>query len=141
MNPIQAFLRRWRGRQPRPAFTRSRDRYPEYPLHVVGESHHQRVLAELVAGSDTPGPRYPLRGAECPVVAHVMPDDANPYDAHAVRVEIDGRHVGHLGRDDARHYRDAYGAQGLRVKALIVGGWDDGVTTGFFGVRLDLSLE
>lgn len=63
-------------------------------LEVHGESHHQEALALVanLAGGDV------LRRA---VVAVLVPDPRNEYDRNAVRVEVFGRLVGYVPRDEA----------------------------------------
>jgi hypothetical protein len=82
------------------------------------------------------------------VSARLVPEADNPYDDHAVRVEIVGRKVGHLSRADARRYRTVHADQPLSVRALIVGGWDQRYRgepwkgeTGKFGVRIAFNIE
>jgi hypothetical protein len=131
------------------AFVDSADLYEEYPFEIVGESHHQDILLEIVTASDDPGPDWPYRGAQCRVSAVIVPEDDNADDPLAVRVEIGGRTVGRLGRDDALLYRQLLSAARTpAVAALIVGGWDRAAhgevgpkPQGCFGVRLAFSLN
>jgi hypothetical protein len=80
------------------------------------------------------------------VTARLVPEADNLYDDEAVRVEIDGRKVGHLSRADARRFRRVRATNAVPVKALIVGGWDHGDEAydrarGSFGVRLAFKIE
>jgi hypothetical protein len=68
-------------------------------LEVVGESHYQDNLWQLVGGAD----RSERVRVKITAVLAAEPD--NPYDANAVAVWIDGLKVGHLSREDARLYR------------------------------------
>lgn len=61
-------------------------------IEVVGESFYRPALQELVA--IPPGPQ----GGHVYKAALVC-DPSNPYDRNAVKVMIDGRHVGHLPRE------------------------------------------
>jgi hypothetical protein len=124
------------------------DRHPDYPLHAVGESHYQDALREIVEAAEEPGPNWSYRGAQCTVTAQLIPESDDPHDSQAVRVEIQGRKVGHLSRADARQYRSIFEAQRVPIAALIVGGWDQRYrdeigprATGSFGVRLQFSME
>lgn len=69
-----------------------------YSLGVVGESHYQSALIDI-AGRHTPD------GHTVHCQAILYPEDDNPFDANAVRVEIGGDAVGYIARDDAPHVR------------------------------------
>lgn len=108
-----------------------------YQREVVGESFHQDALKAIC------GPYNP-DGRELETRAVLTPDDDNPHDPNAVRVEIQGRMVGHLPRPDAARFRADANAAGLsgvsvQVGAEIRGGWVDGKTVGQYGVRLNYS--
>ncbi len=76
-----------------------------FPVRVVGEQHYQDNLRKIV-GSSTRDEDEFITSA---ILIH---DDKNPYDDKAIRVEIDGKHVGHLGKAEARHYRERMAADG-----------------------------
>ena len=107
-----------------------------FSVDVVGESQYQDALATICGG-------YTPEGHNLEATAVLVLDDGNPYDNKAVRVEIEGRTVGHLSRANAREYRRELQKQGcpsltLSCCALIVGGWDRGSgDRGYFGVNLD----
>jgi len=114
--------------------------YRDYPIQIVGESHYQAAIRALAEAHADRGPLD--HGAECAVRAMLVPETDNPYDANAVRVEIDGRQVGHLSRADAARYRSLVGLGRAPVGALIVGGWDRGrEDRGFYGVRLAFKMD
>lgn len=109
----------------------------EYEFEVVGESFYQPALRALAGnhGSDA---------AHLVTTAVLVPDDRNPHDNKAVKVLIDGHHVGHLSRDDARSYRRRLAAkkQGMvaaQCGALVMGGFvaRNGERASY-GVRLDM---
>ncbi|HXF83143.1 MAG TPA: HIRAN domain-containing protein [bacterium] len=110
-----------------------------FRLQVVGESHYQQALEQICGGRTE-------EGANLRCVATLVLDDENPYDRNAVRVEIHGRHVGHLNREDAKAYRKFLQDQGAGAnvrgicKAWIRGGWERGDDRGHFGVFLDFEL-
>jgi hypothetical protein len=105
-----------------------------FELDIVGESHFQETLG-AVAGGKTE------EGVSVRCEATLVLDDANIHDKKAVRVEIAGRTVGHLSRENAHRYRAGTPAKRQKVHALIVGGWDRGrYDEGLFGVKLDYSL-
>jgi hypothetical protein len=109
-------------------------------LQVVGESHYQAALEAICGGRTEDG------ADDKPRIAYLILEDGNPYDPEAVRVEIDGRHVGHLSRPDARAFRAYLTGHGIQqktvyCKAQIRGGWDRGPEDrGHFGVFLDFDL-
>lgn len=112
----------------------------KFRVHVSGESHYQEALDEICGGRCYDGVQREVRAA-------LVLEDDNVADHSAVRIEIEGRTVGHLSRDDAPGYRDQLakiGRPGLRLtcRALITGGWDRGDgDAGMFGVRLDLPQD
>jgi hypothetical protein len=66
---------------------------------AVGESFYQETLTAAA------GPRIP-GGVKVPVRAVLVLEPDNPYDSDAVAVHLhDYGIVGHLGREDARKYR------------------------------------
>lgn len=107
----------------------------EYATEIVGESHYQKALESLAGG------RFE-DAAEKHVSAVLIHEDDNAHDSNAVRVDIRGKTVGYLSREDARTWRaKAPGSFRHECPAVIVGGWDRGDgDRGHFGVRLDLTL-
>lgn len=102
-----------------------------YSLAVVGESHYQDALIAIA------GP-YSEGGRSMRCYAVLDPEDDNPYDSNAVRVEIGGDTVGYIARDDAPF-----------VRMILIGRYDrcyvDAVIRGgrpgtYYGVWLDLPL-
>jgi hypothetical protein len=108
-----------------------------YSVEVVGESAHQSAL-EAIAGGRT------RDSARKHVDAVLILEDDNKYDPNAVRVEVAGKTVGYLSREDAPAYRAHLAALGQpkargACHARIVGGWDRGVgDQGSYGVYLDV---
>ncbi len=108
-----------------------------FALDVVGVSRRQDVLASAVR-------RHAGEGRTITLDALLVLEDSNPHDANAVRVEIDGQHVGYLSRDNARRYRADLAAAGqptaiVRCRARIVGGFETpSGERAHFGLRLDL---
>lgn len=93
---------------------------------VVGESHYQTVLAGA-AGGRAAGDDF---ADHLPARAVLVPEPSNPYDRHAVRVDVLGtgrpETVGYLPRDVAPEYQDALRSLGPRryatCAARITGG-------------------
>ena len=69
-----------------------------FDVIVVGVSFYQDALEKICANRHQ-------EGHELFVEATIVPDDDNPHDDHAVRVEIDGKTVGHLSRKNAIVWR------------------------------------
>jgi hypothetical protein len=78
-------------------------------ISVVGESFYQPALKAVSRFPGGDGPH----GYECSAELVLEPD--NPEDKYAVRVEVDGRLVGHLPRGTAKRL-------GKRLRALAAEG-------------------
>ncbi len=110
------------------------DPHAEFPLEVVGESHYQDNLNAVCGGRTKDG-------VDLIVDAMVAPEPDNPHDPNAVKVEIQGRIVGHLIRRDAEMFHAKFQTTAQPCRANIRGGWDrGGRDVGHYGVRLDLQL-
>lgn len=110
----------------------------EFPLACVGESHYQSAFERICGPRDEDGQNRE-------VVAVLSPEDSNPYDSDAVRVEVHGHVVGYLSRQDARVYRELLTATGctdsLQCRGLIRGGWHrSSRDRGHYGIYLDLPI-
>lgn len=104
-------------------------------LQVVGEGSYQKNLAALGGRRTTDGP------TNVDFVAGLIREPQNKYDENAIAVQIDGRLVGYLSREDAIRYRpvvDWAAAQNhaIAAQARLTGGWDNGHSQGSFGVVL-----
>ena len=109
-------------------------------LEVVGESRYQDNLWRLVDGQTDPAERVRVE-----IIAVLVTEPDNPYDANAVGVWIDGLKVGHLSRNDARLYQpgllaleEKHGTP-IALSGVIAGGGmrEDGI--GRLGVFLEHS--
>jgi hypothetical protein len=70
-------------------------------VEVVGAKHYQSTLGRLARD-------YKLdrtKDSEVEVVATLVLEDDNDFDANAVRVDIDGHKVGYLSRVNAKAFR------------------------------------
>jgi len=111
-----------------------------FDLEIVGESHYQKHLKKLCGG-------YSKEGSRKKATAELHYENNNPYDKQAIRIEINGKTVGYLTREDARFYRKRIrkiGHEGIVVtcNTVIVGGKDLGFFNKTnFGVWLDLPIE
>ena len=111
-------------------------------LEVVGESRYQDNLWQLVRGQADLTERVRVE-----IIAVLVAEPDNPYDANAVGVWIDGLKVGHLSRNDARVYQpgllalqEKHGTP-IALSGVIAGGGmrDDGI--GRLGVFLEHTPE
>lgn len=66
-------------------------------LDVVGESHYQENLRQVVGSTETK--------IRFPTVAVLCPEADNHYDPNAISVWVDGLEVGYVSREDALRYR------------------------------------
>jgi hypothetical protein len=114
-------------------------------LEVVGESNYQSSLWSISGESIGQRVRHP-------VIAVLVPEPQNAYDANAIAIQIDAKTVGYLSRARAAEYgpglQDLMEQSGgyIALKGVIVGGGtrDDG--PGMLGVWLkhdpiDFGLE
>lgn len=110
-----------------------------FSLEAVGESHYQAALDRICGGRS-------FDGADLLTEATLVHEDTNPYDSHAVRVDIGGETVGYLSRKHARQFRREMAKAGNSGRnaicaARVRGGWDRGRDDrGSFGVRLDIAI-
>ena len=108
-----------------------------FSTDIVGESNYQSALEAICRGRTD-------ESQEKIVEAVLVHEDNNPYDDKAIRVDIQGKTVGYLSRENARQYRERleeadYKGTTATCSAKIVGGWDRGPEDkGHFGVKLDL---
>lgn len=69
-----------------------------YSVDIVGESNYQSELEQICGGRTD-------ESQEMIVEAVLIHEDDNPYDKKAIRVDIRGKTVGYLSRENARQYR------------------------------------
>lgn len=72
-------------------------------MGVAGESYRQSALSSLIS----------LDG---PLVATLIPEPTNPHDKNAIRVVVNGQHVGYLKREAARQFGQAIAAADTPVQ-------------------------
>lgn len=110
----------------------------EFAVPVVGTSHYQSAL-ETISRGGTGGAARGLFGAV------LTPEPENPFDRHAIRIDIHGRTVGYLARPAAKAFGRALRGIGLADRpttcaARVIGGPERGEGDGGrFGVRLDFA--
>jgi hypothetical protein len=105
-------------------------------LNVVGESHYLEALAGLMARL-----RVDRRDREVMSVGRLTREPSNPYDGNAVRVDVQGRQVGYLSREDAADIQGwlqaAARAWPVFVLARLGGGVEIDGQVGPIGVTLE----
>jgi len=115
--------------------TETRLSFNDERVRVAGVSHYQDELLALVG--DTGAGRVRHQAS-----ATLEPEPDNPHDPEAVKVFLEGRHVGYLSREDARRYGPAVRLlrEHDRVVACdaFVGGRGPDATTDNLGVFLEL---
>jgi hypothetical protein len=103
-------------------------------LEVVGEPYRQENLWRIVGIPET------ADRVEFDVIAVLVPETQNQYDANAIAVWVNGLHVGYLSREIAARYRpglDRLCAQApVALRGTIVGGGYGG-RVAFLGVFLE----
>lgn len=124
---------------PQPTAVRPRElariawRAGSFPTDAVGESFYQQALETIAGGYNRSG-----HEKECDAIIALEP--TNQFDPNAVRIEIVGRVVGYLSRDQAQRVGGAMKELGLvaaTCRAQIRGGWrTNQYDQGHFGVRL-----
>lgn len=111
---------------------------PDGPEHQIepGESYRQDDLWHLVGG-------FSADRIRCDVTAVLVPEPENLHDPNAIKVLIDGRHVGYLSREDAVIYLPglrrltASHSSPIALSGQIVGGGQREDGLGMLGVFLD----
>jgi hypothetical protein len=109
--------------------------FPDEVVRVVGVSHYQEPLLAIVGAAGDERVRQA-------VTATLEPEPENPHDPNAVKVLVEGRHVGYLSRDDAVRYGPAVRLLREHDRVLacdaVVGGRGPDATTDNLGVFLEL---
>ena len=107
---------------------------PEYG--IVGESHRQSAIQEIVGGTYDDGVYWH-------VVAQLCFVEDNPHDPNAVGVFIDTKHVGYIPAGDAARVRQELLAANpeqrpVICKGMIRGGFKKGGKRADYGVTIGL---
>ncbi len=105
-------------------------------FEIVGESFRQEALRSIAGDGGEEGVSHHCR-------ARLVHEYGNPHDANAVRVEIDGLHVGYLPGPSAIDFRSQMRAIGCEGRdavcaAYINGGWVERKKRRHYGVKLGL---
>lgn len=111
--------------------------FGRYDVIVVGVSFYQKALEKICN-------KTRREGLNVFTQADVIPDNDNPHDNHAVRIEIDGETVGHLSRKNAILWRSKMISDNHSgvVKCPAKIGWDKNYNEeGSYGVWLNIDLS
>lgn len=104
-----------------------------HDLEVVGESHYQEALWQVVGGRR-------IDPVQMEVEVVFLAETDNPYDPKAISVWIDGMKVGYLAREDAEEYRPGLialqdrHAKNIGCRGVVVGGGIRDHGLGYLGV-------
>lgn len=95
---------------------------------VVGESFYQDNIAAISNLTN--------------LLAYLIPEDNNPYDTKAIRVDIEQKTVGYLAKDDARSFRRKLRNKKVHndityCKASVTGGYVHKGKQLSYGIELD----
>ncbi|PXW88201.1 hypothetical protein C8R34_10813 [Nitrosomonas sp. Nm84] len=112
----------------------------QFAFTVAGEQY-QEVIKQLIQENVTNSKAG--SGSKAYILqTHLIPDNDNPYDSGAVRVDINNRTVGYLNREEARSFRRRLDERKLSnqittCNAIIVGGEVNRKTLNY-DVKLDI---
>ena len=108
-----------------------------FEFDIVGESNYQAAIAAVAS-------EHGMQNTDVQCVAVLEPEDGNPHDPKAVRVQIQGKVVGYFSRQEARSFRRRLGQKRITGRvttcdALVVGGGTrrNGEKL-YYGVKLDI---
>lgn len=111
----------------------------EFTFAVAAESYQGAIhqLAQEIDPDEDPDPKARI------LKAHLIPDNDNPYDSDAVRIDINNRTVGHLNRDQAHSFRRRLDEKGISnqittCNVIITKNSEINDKTVSYGVRLDI---
>jgi hypothetical protein len=84
-------------------------------VRVVGTSHYQAELLDLTGG------RAGDEEIRVEKVALFVPEPDNPHDPNAIAIEIDGRVIGYLSRNENTRWLDVVTGHEVGAEAMIAG--------------------
>lgn len=102
-----------------------------YNYDIVGESYRRDNLLTIINEHNA------ISIGKLHIEAILDPEPLNTFDKHAVRVLIDGKHVGYIPKTDSERITKLIKESGkgsVKVKARI--GWDKNQTSQFIGVKI-----
>jgi hypothetical protein len=108
-----------------------------FDVIVVGVSNYQEALGKICHNKHD-------EGLEMLVRANLMPEEGNPHDSNAVRIDVEGERVGYLSRENALRWRGKMISKGISevVTCPAKIKWDkNAFALGSYGIWLDLDLS
>lgn len=104
---------------------------------AVGESQYQKELREIVRSNGGPDPG----GVRIEVFVALVPEPRNRHDPNAISIQLDGKKLAYLSREDAEEYQEVVRLLAARnsigaARAVILGGARNKPS---YGVFLDLA--
>lgn len=114
----------------------------DYDFQVVGESNYQNSIKHI-ANNHGYDPESFLSRTGMQLKAFLIPENDNPYDNKAIRVDIDDQTVGYLAKEDARSFRRRLASKKLAgqittCSAIITGGHSVNGKIMSYGCNLDI---
>jgi hypothetical protein len=106
-----------------------------FEIEIHGESFHQDELQQI-AGPKSEEEKH----HSCGVTLRCDPTEE--HDANAIRVEVMGMLVAYVARDTAARLSSAMQSRcggAIESRGLIVGGWKDSDSEGYYGIRVWLT--
>jgi len=111
--------------------------YSKFLVPVVGVTFHQETL-QIICGNKCE------EGVPIYKQAIIIPENDNPDDPNAVRIEIGGESIGHLSRHNATVWRGKMISEKRSGEVMCLAQivWDRGyIAEGSYGVLLDIDLS
>ena len=111
----------------------SSEKRTNYNYEIVGESYRRDNLLEIINHHNA------ASHGKLNIDAVLEPEPSNSFDKNAVRVLIDGKHVGYIPQIDSERVGNIIKRSGegrMKVKARI--GWDKNQNMKFIGVKIAL---
>ena len=132
--------------QPNANITEGYYAWPElgqFAFAIDGESFQSAIKQLLQENAIAPDEDSALKTHI--LTAHLIPDNDNPHDSSAVRVDINSRTVGYFNREQALGFRRRLDEKGLSnqittCSAIIKRSNDENGKTPNYDVRLDIEL-
>ena len=114
----------------------SSEKGTNYNYEIVGESYRRESLLKIINSHNA------ASIGKLHIEAELEPEPSNSFDKNAVRVLIDGKHVGYIPQIDSERVGNLIKKSGegkMKVKARI--GWDKNQNMQFIGVKIALDSD
>jgi hypothetical protein len=115
----------------------------QFAFAVDGESFQEAIKQLLQENAIAPDEDSAFKAHI--LTAHLIPDNDNPHDSNAIRIDINSRTVGYLNREQALSFRRRLDEKGLSSQittcgAMIIVDDDENGKTLSYGIKLDIDL-